>query len=259
MIAEDALCLSERGKYEMPGSCEIVYLNNSINSEIWTSDDLGALAKKQGLSRIYSKIQVGVNRDSIVDTIFGFQGHVDGATVGVLNFASAYHPSGHNDDIACCSDLTFQQLHGCRYYLFNREDRTHLHTDCAIFSRVTFFRKGNFDFVEKPYTVNVLTCPAVNLDEIVDEGGDEKEAVTVMLNRMRKMLHLFAAKGCTTIVLCVWERDGFTPRGLTKIWWKLIDEEKLGQNFERILFSVCESGLKDGTYKFIRHMISESK
>jgi uncharacterized protein (TIGR02452 family) len=127
--------------------------------------------------------------------------HDAGDRPGVLNFASAKNPGGgflngamaQEEALAASSGLYNTLLRHKTYYEANRDCGTMMYTDHAIYSpNVVFYRDGEFKLLSNPVKASVLTLPAVNMGQVILKGEDIEKAKTVMMNRMRLCLAIFA-------------------------------------------------------------------
>ena len=263
--AEDTIEIVKKGWYDFNFGTRQIFLNNTKNSELWMQKDLDVLVQKNNFPLNFSNTKMEMRQESVIDTIFALQKDgTNGERIGILNFASAYNPGGgfingsmaQEEAMAYASDLYFQQQ-GSDYYKINKNEKSKLYTDTAIFSKVTFFRDSNFYLVPEPYAVNVITCPAVNMSAISD--SDAKRANDVMYERMKKILSLFAEKSCSTIVLGAWGCGVFRncPRRIAKNWNQLLRDEKMQQYFEQIIFTVLASSKEIDTLKAFNALVRE--
>jgi uncharacterized protein (TIGR02452 family) len=216
--------------------------------------------------REYADTRIALRRESTVDTVFMLQSTgIDGGRAGVLNFASAHKPGGgfingamaQEEALAYCSDLYMQQ-EGSPYYDINAKTGSKMYTDTAIYSRVTFFRDSAFRLVRRPYAVNVITCPAVNLAQVRAKGENVKTAGLTMMNRMRKILYLFAEKGCREIVLGAYGCGVFgnDPRDVANMWRRLLVDENLRRSFGHIIFAVYDKNDKERNFDIFNNILS---
>jgi len=239
-----------------------VSFNNGRNSELWTAEKLKTLTHNLATGKENAKSRI--HNESTVDTIFTLQkANMDGSQVGVLNFASAYNPGGgfingsmaQEEALAYASDLYYQQQDS-QFYEINKKEKSKCYTDTANYSQVTFFRDSNFNFVRTPYVVNIVTCPAVNMTALQNKGADLDVAEKVMYERMRKVLCLFAEKGCSTIILGAWGCGifGNDSKTIANNWYKLLREEGYKKYFKQIIFSVLDTG-RGSTYAIFKDMV----
>lgn len=176
--------------------------------------------------------------------------------VGVLNFASAKNPGGgflngamaQEESLAASSGLYGTQLRNEGYYRANRDCKSMMYTDYAIYSPdVVFYRDGRFNLLDQPVTASVLTLPAVNYGQVLLKGEDPEQARRVMKDRMRLALAIFADKGDKHLILGAYGCGVFRndPVQVADWWHELLAGEGYGTFFERIIFAVLDTS-KDG-------------
>lgn len=180
--------------------------------------------------------------------------------VGVLNFASAKKPGGgfksgaqaQEESIARSSTLyptLMTRVAQAFYTLHNRDPKAGYYTHAMIYSpEVTVFRADNGDFVE-PYSIDVLTSPAVNagvarqtLFGRVAGPSVENKIEQAMRERMARILYLFEQQGVKHLVLGSFGTGVFKNKVETvaAIWVDLLvgDNARFGKSFEHVVFAV---------------------
>ena len=172
-------------------------------------------------------------------------------SLAVLNFASAKNPGGgflngsmaQEEALAASGGLYGTQLLHSTYYDANRDCKTMMYTDHAIYSPdVVFFRDDSFNLLEKPATVSVLTLPAVNMGQVRAKGEDVRRAKQAMKDRMRLALAIFAHERNGTVILGAYGCGVFgnDPDDVARWWKELLFDEKYGMCFSNVLFSVLD-------------------
>jgi uncharacterized protein (TIGR02452 family) len=74
-------------------------------------------------------------------------------------------------------------------YAFHRSHRDPLYTNYAIYSPdVPVFRSDDGSFLDEPYPVGIITCPAVNANKM--EFGRKNEIGPAMWQRILKVLSI---------------------------------------------------------------------
>ncbi len=131
--------------------------------------------------------------------------------VALLNFASARNPGGgflggakaQEEDLCRCSALYPTLLEAPTYYEANRQQRSLLYTDHAIFSPgVPFFRvKSEGPLLEPPLLASVITMPAPNSGPFLQRGGAVHELEKAFARRWRAVLTIALAHGVDTLIL----------------------------------------------------------
>jgi uncharacterized protein (TIGR02452 family) len=148
--------------------------------------------------------------------------HERGLEIGCLNFASAKNPGGgflggaiaQEESLALSSALYATQMANFGMYEHNRAQKTLLYSDYMIYSpRVPFFRNDDGELLEQPYTMNVITSPAVNVGAIKVNRPYELESVRkTMLVRLDKVLALFVQHNVQHLLLGAWGCGVFQNR-----------------------------------------------
>ncbi|GJJ08407.1 hypothetical protein Clacol_002623 [Clathrus columnatus] len=139
-----------------------------------------------------------------------------GSRIGVLNFASATKPGGgflsgaqaQEETIARSSTLYPSLISDTAkdfYATHKKDNRGCYYTHSIIWSPdIMVFRNDHGDWHD-PYSINIVTCPAVNAGVIrqraVDLVQEEIRIETVMRERMSRILHVFKIHGVKNLVL----------------------------------------------------------
>lgn len=174
-----------------------------------------------------------------------------GKTPAVLNFASAKNPGGgflngamaQEEALAAASGLYHTLLLHSTYYTVNREYKSMMYTNHAIYSpEVVFFRDGQFHLLEHPVYASVLTLPAVNMGQVVLKGEDQEQAKAAMKERMRLSLAIFAGQKATHLILGAYGCGVFrnNPADVAHWWKELLEDEGYGRYFEEVVFAVLD-------------------
>lgn len=185
--------------------------------------------------------------------------HYEGKKASVLNFASAKNPGGgfinganaQEESLAVSSGLYRTLTVHEAYYSSNRAYQSMMYTNHAIYSPdVVFFRDEKFQLMEKPVTASVLTMPAVNMGQVVLKGEDIEKAKTVMRERMKLVLAIFAKQNCRHLVLGAYGCGVFRNDSADIAqWWKELLREDFAGKFETVVFAVLD---RSSNQKFIR-------
>lgn len=164
--------------------------------------------------------------------------------LGVLNFASAKSPGGgflngsmaQEESLAYSSGLYDTLMAHPDYYRRNTRIGAPYYIGYAIFSpEVVFFRDANFNLLEKPFTVSVVSLPAVNRNV----ECDAKTADFIMRKRMRRTLDIFIAQGLENIVLGDYGCGVFkNNRDDVRKWWEGLLDEGYGNRFRTIYYTI---------------------
>lgn len=172
--------------------------------------------------------------------------------LGCLNFASAKNPGGgflggsqaQEESLTRASTLypTLMKYFS-EMYEYNRAGDTYLYSDYMIYSPdVVFFRDDHNQFLEQPYTIDIITSPAVNIGAMLKNKPEELDlAEETMLSRMDKILAVFVEKGVTNLILGAWGCGVFKndPNNIAHYFSHYLQKEgKYSKSFENIFFAV---------------------
>lgn len=177
----------------------------------------------------------------------------------VLNFASAKNPGGgflngamaQEESLAASSGLYKTQTIHEDYYQRNRQCKTMMYTDHAIYSpEVVFFRNGKFQLIPQPITASVLTLPAVNMGQVMQKGEDVQEAEQVMKHRMKLALAIFAQQNCRHLILGAYGCGVFRndPKKIA-MWWRELLINFFPDRFNTIIFAVYDHSSTQSCFK----------
>jgi uncharacterized protein (TIGR02452 family) len=154
--------------------------------------------------------RIAVENASVLDVGRRMAG--DGS-VAALNFASAAVPGGgfqwgalaQEESIARSSGL-FPALDGRAMYAYHCARRDPMYSDYVIYSpNVPFFRTDRGDLLEEPWTMTILTSPAVYGDHLRVSAPDRLPAVpAVMGGRTAKVTAVAAEHHVTRFILGAW-------------------------------------------------------
>jgi len=167
----------------------------------------------------------------------------------VLNFASATRPGGgflngamaQEESMAYCSDL-YNTLYDTRLYVLNKTSTSIYYTDNMLLSEVTFFKNSDFQLIQNPKTVKVITSPAVNMNKIPNNNIEITKANVIMKNRMRKILELAVDTKCKTLILGAFGCGVFGNKceDISKYWNELLIDENFQIYFDIIYFTIYD-------------------
>jgi len=182
-----------------------------------------------------------------------------GGKTGCLNFASAKNAGGgflggaqaQEESLARASALYPTQMkYFNEVYEYNRAQNTYLYSDYMIYSPdVLFFKDDRDELLAKPYMLDILTSPAVNIGAMEQNNRlDEKaKAEQVMMSRMDKLLSVFVLEGVDNLILGAWGCGVFRnqPEDVARYFaYYLINGGKYAKCFKNIIFAVYDSSKK---------------
>lgn len=186
-----------------------------------------------------------------------------GKDIAILNFASARNPGGgflhgakaQEEDLcrvsALYACLTRDDL---PYYKINKECKSALYTDAIIYSpKVPFLRDENYQWLEEPFELSVVTCPAPNLNRSFGKSGalgptsiadgetvSTEEIVEIFQRRVARVLSAMVIFGHKNIVLGAWGCGAFgnNPKIVAKVFKEVLETEKFKKCFDLVVFAI---------------------
>ena len=164
-----------------------------------------------------------------------------------LNFASATHPGGGflsgaraQEEYLARSSGLYACLQMNPMYGYHRGRHDPLYTDYVIYSpAVPVFRADDGTLLETPYTVGMITSPAVNAAALPPER--HAEIGPAMWLRILKVLSAGIAHGHDSIVLGAWGCGAFGNDGaeIARLF-----RQALGENFQgaysKVIFAILD-------------------
>lgn len=178
---------------------------------------------------------------------------------GCLNFASAKNAGGgfmsgaqaQEECLTRASTLypTLKQFQEDMYD-YNRNRNTYLYSDRMIYSpAVSFFKDDDGGLLAKPYNMDIVTSPAVNIGAMHNNNRlDELSLVEeVMMKRADKILGLFYKNGVNNLILGAWGCGVFRndPKDVARYFGHFLKKGgKYNKCFDNVVFAVYDSGKK---------------
>ncbi len=183
-----------------------------------------------------------------------------------LNFASALNPGGgflggsqaQEESLARSSALHASLLTRNDYYDSNRACGTALYTDHMIVSPdVPVFRDDDGALLAQPYTLSILTAPAVNAGAVKRNEPEKMELIRpTMANRITRVLALAAHHEYQHLILGAWGCGVFQnePAEIAELFAaELLDAGKFGDHFLSVTFAVLDTSNVERTIRPFRH------
>ena len=174
----------------------------------------------------------------------------------VMNFANAHNPGGgfkhganaQEEALCRCSTLyaSITSKKASEMYVYNNTHVSRVESDYMLISpNVVVFRNENYDFLEKPVTLGVITIPAPNRYGAALLAG-EKLIKETFVRRIRIMLAAAVKYGYKNLVLGAWGCGAFgnDPKDVAEYFRQVIIDEEYGRCFDEICFAVY--GREDG-------------
>lgn len=164
-----------------------------------------------------------------------------------LNFASATHPGGGflsgaraQEEYLARSSGLYACLRGHPMYAFHRARHDPLYTNYVIYSpEVPIFRGDDGALLETPYTVGIITSPAVNAAALPRDR--QVEILPAMWGRILKVLAAGVHHGHDSIVLGAWGCGAFGNRSseIAPLFRKALDENFKGA-YRQVVFAILD-------------------
>lgn len=177
-----------------------------------------------------------------------------GGHLGCLNFASARNPGGgflngaqaQEESLARSSALYACQLSASPYYERNRQHRSTIYLDLAIFSpAVPFFRRDDGQLLEQPVLASVITCPAPNAGAVQqNEPQRVAEILPALAKRAAFVLEIAQTEGVRRLVLGAWGCGVFrnNPTAVADAFARLLKQPgEFAHAFDEVMFAVFDT------------------
>ncbi|CAL6040851.1 Conserved_hypothetical protein [Hexamita inflata] len=193
-LAEEAIKISK----------ERQYLNVKLPEQeppvVYTEKMIKDLIKHQ--KPVDTEISCEVIKSCTVNAAIQYSGQ----KVVILNFANGHHPGGgftigaraQEEQICRCSDL-YSSLMRCMddYYVYHSERQDIQDTERIIVSKNYIFKNTNFNLLEQPVEVIVVTCAAVT----AYQEPNEKRVHLLMKNRISNIMAVVRSLNADVAIL----------------------------------------------------------
>ena len=164
-----------------------------------------------------------------------------------LNFASATHPGGGflsgalaQEEYLARSSGIYACLAQNPMYAFHRARHDPLYTNYVIYSpEVPVFRADDGALLETPYTVGIITSPAVNASAL--HSDRQAEIRPAMWLRILKVLSVGVLHAHDSIVLGAWGCGAFgnDSSEIAQLFRKAL-EENLKRAYRQVIFAILD-------------------
>ena len=171
----------------------------------------------------------------------------EGRRPAALNFASATDPGGGflggaraQEEYLARSSGLYACIRDNEMYAFHRSRRDPLYTNYAIYSPdVPVFRADDGSLLDEPYTVGIITCPAVNAGKMPPER--RSETGPAMWMRILKVLSIAVKHAHDSIVLGAWGCGAFGNDGreIAGLFHRALEQNFKG-GYRRVVFAIVD-------------------
>jgi uncharacterized protein (TIGR02452 family) len=242
--AEEAVRIIERGDYRAP-SGRVVSLGELIERARLgtTSYPPDSPLPQTRIGTWQTRIEVA--NETTLATVQRLCGA--GYHPAALNFASATHPGGGflsgaraQEEYLARSSGLYACLRGNPMYAFHRARHDPLYTDYVIYSpEVPVFRADDGTLLETPYTVGMITSPAVNAAALPPERL--AEIGPAMWQRILKVLSAGVVHAHDSIVLGAWGCGAFGNNSsqIARLFRQALDEN-FKDAYRHVIFAILD-------------------
>src|SRR5262245_60047417 len=257
-LGQETVDIVERGWYESPGSGRVdlspLVSRCLASTTLYRPSQLDEVVHCTAQPRdteYRTSIEV-VNETSLSASRRLVSQH-GGSTTLCLNFASAKNPGGgflggsqaQEESLARSSGLYASLVSQGEYYEANRACRTALYTDHMILSpEVPVFRDDSGSLLGAPYSLGIVTAPAVNAGAIrKNEAENASRIWPTMSARIAKVLALAVHHGYEHLVLGAWGCGVFKndPNEIATLFADaLLRSSRFRDRFRVVVFAVLD-------------------
>lgn len=252
--ANETMDILKNGEYQTTKG-KVISILKELNDSIYHS----LLYRPSELDSLLTNVEAFSNSKTIIEVVSdttlnaskklldeGYQ------NVVCLNFASAKNPGGgfltgsraQEESIARSSGLypTIKQMN--EMYDYNRKNKTGFYSDYMIFSpKVPVFRHDNGYLLDKPYSLSIITSPAVNAGIVREREKDKFNQIeNVMYSRILKILAIAKAQKQEALVLGAFGCGVFgnNPVVVAKLFKEALKDSRFENQFKKVVFAIYE-------------------
>jgi len=253
-LAKETLSILEAGTYTPEGGEPVSIRSAQRACEkgtvLYTPEALAEISKPDAS---HEATRFEVSNETTLEAARRLSQELALTNVACLNFASAKNAGGgfqsgsqaQEESLARSSGLYRSQGRARAYYDANRDCETCLYTDHIIFSPdVPVIRDDSGQFLEQPYTVSIITAPAVNAGALRQKEPDETAEIgPVMRRRATYVLAVAQAHECEHLILGAWGCGVFKndPEEVASVFAELLpDDGPFANAFRTIVFAVLD-------------------
>lgn len=189
-----------------------------------------------------------------------------------LNFASAKNPGGgflsgsqaQEECLARASALYDSLSHEMTYYDVNRSYSSSLYTNHIIYSpNVPVFRDDDDNLLNEPYSVSIVTSPAVNAGAVRKNEPDNQHLIqATMEQRIRSVLAVGRQHGHDSIVLGAWGCGVFRNDPSDIAHWfaeALLSDQRFKGAYRQVVFAVLDFADGTPTFEAFRNVLGQKR
>jgi len=243
-LGRETLSIGEKGIYKTPSGHTIDLREEIARSVRGTRSYSPDLLLKDALNGEHTTIIEITNETTLSAATRLLQRRLN--TV-VLNFASATSPGGGflvgaraQEEYLARSSCPYQCICDNPMYAFHRSHYDPFYSDTILYSpEVPVIRDDDGALLEEPYTVSIITSPAVNASKVPPER--RKDISPVMWRRILKVLGVGAAHDHDGIVLGAWGCGAFGNDGsvISGLFCKALKSNFRGV-FRHVVFAIVD-------------------
>lgn len=241
------ICNNKQYMSMLNGKPKLVKLSDIEAAEYISSEDLDQI--KFDVKGSCGDIRITPN--SAVSDLFTIRRTQPDAKIGILNFASSYHPGGGfitgamaQEEALCHASTLYAQLNSCeKLYNENKKSNSDTYTDNMAVCKTQFIRTDSGVLVPNPAEAIVITSAAVNNNKVRDKNSDRIKLV--MKQRMHKIIMLAIREKIKVLILGAFGCGVFRndPYFIADTW--KFELSQYGAYFDCVYFSILTG--KNGT------------
>lgn len=254
-IAAETVQILSAGSYVGPSGTKVDIfpaLNYAINeTRLFAPGQLAKIAALKPVLHATSRIRV-INCTTL-SAAKQLHAVYEAERIALLNFASARNPGGgflsgsqaQEESLARASGLYASLNRMTDYYDANRRHKSALYTDHMIYAPfVPVFRADADQLLDTPWTVSMITAPAVNAGVVRSQEPQNASRIReVMSHRIACVLALAAHYGHDALVLGAWGCGVFAndPREVAGLFADyLLGDGRYSRTFAEVIFAILD-------------------
>ncbi len=260
--AQETLDILERGQYQSPSGKNVpirLQVEHTIReARLYRPQEREAIQQsaeqqiEKSLTSHQSIAEIECTTETTLQAAERLATKEERPHVMALNFASARNPGGgflggsqaQEESLARSSSLYPSIVQMTEMYEHNRREKSCMYSDYMIYSpEVTIFRNDDGSLREQPYTVSIITAPAVNAGVVRErERGMAEKIEDVMKQRIRYILSVAVTHGQQTLILGAYGCGVFRNRPEQVATWfgDILLNEHYALLFDKIVFAILD-------------------